>query len=284
MDVIREIVQRGGLAATHELLKAGATSYGISRAVAAGRIIRVRQGWYGLPELDRDSAESARVGGRTTCTSGARAHGLWVMPTNVLHVHVGEHDSRLRMRTDYKKRLADSPDTLLRVHWGHRKAAGTRFLLLPRECLRDMVLCESVERVLAAAESAVRAGMLTRNEWLRDISHLPKRLRLLLAEIDPRSESIIETITRFRLRRLGYLPLVQVSIRGVGRVDLLIGRLVIELDGWQFHQNRESFEEDRRRDAALAARGYLVLRFTYRQVTRQWSTVIAAIEGCLARP
>lgn len=282
MDVIGQIIARGGLAATHELRAAGATSYSLSRAVARGTIIRVRQGWYGLPGLDPQFAEPARVGGRITCTTGARAHGLWAMPTNVLHIHVGKHDSRLRTRTDHLQRLAEHPDHSVRVHWGPKNARGTRFLLLPRECLRDMVLCESVERVLAVAESAVRAGSLTRNQWLRDIAHLPKKLRMLLTELDPRSESIIETITRFRLRRLGYLPLVQVAIRGVGRVDLLLGKLVIELDGWQFHQDRRSFEEDRRRDAALAARGYRVLRFTYRQITRRWASVVSAIEASQA--
>lgn len=39
-------------------------------------------------------------------------------------------------------------------------------------------------------------------------------------------------------------------------------RVVVELDGWQFHQSRESFVADRRRDVALHLAGWTVLRFT----------------------
>jgi hypothetical protein len=41
-------------------------------------------------------------------------------------------------------------------------------------------------------------------------------------------------------------------------------RLVVELDGWEYHRTRDAFERDRRRDAALQAIGINVLRFTHR--------------------
>jgi hypothetical protein len=42
-------------------------------------------------------------------------------------------------------------------------------------------------------------------------------------------------------------------------------RLVVELDGWEYHRTRDAFERDRRRDAALQAIGCRVLRFTARE-------------------
>jgi hypothetical protein len=39
-------------------------------------------------------------------------------------------------------------------------------------------------------------------------------------------------------------------------------RLIVELDGWDTHRTRAAFETDRRRDAALQADGWHVLRFT----------------------
>ena len=39
-------------------------------------------------------------------------------------------------------------------------------------------------------------------------------------------------------------------------------RVVVELDGWEFHQSRGSFVADRRRDVALHLAGWTVLRFT----------------------
>jgi very-short-patch-repair endonuclease len=75
-----------------------------------------------------------------------------------------------------------------------------------------------------------------------------------------------------------------VSIPGVGRVDFLLGsRLVIEVDGTTFHDRGSQFENDRRRDAELSARGYRVLRFSYRQILYDWPLVEAAIWAALAR-
>jgi hypothetical protein len=39
-------------------------------------------------------------------------------------------------------------------------------------------------------------------------------------------------------------------------------RLVVELDGWAAHGGRHAFATDRERDAALAERGWLVVRIT----------------------
>src|SRR5690606_28558030 len=103
-------------------------------------------------------------------------------------------------------------------------------------------------------------------------------------KVNPRSESIIESITRFRLQYMGIEPTVQMRIAGVGRVDFVLGeRLVIEVDGWAHHADQEQFEADRRRDARLSVRGYRVLRFSYNQVMNHWSEVHAAILAALAR-
>ena len=153
-----------------------------------------------------------------------------------------------------------------------------------RQILHDMVWCQSPEFVVAAADSGLRLGLLTLDEWRADIAPLPARLRALLERVNASSESIIESLMRFRLDAVGISTRSQVRIRGVGRVDLLIGeRLVIELDGWEFHHDRDAFEEDRRRDAELARQGYRVLRFTYRQLTTQWARVLGAIRACIAR-
>lgn len=45
--------------------------------------------------------------------------------------------------------------------------------------------------------------------------------------------------------------------------------VVAETDGWSAHGHRAAFERDRVRDAALAAAGYRVVRFTWRQVKRE---------------
>jgi very-short-patch-repair endonuclease len=63
--------------------------------------------------------------------------------------------------------------------------------------------------------------------------------------------------------------------------------VVIEVDGWATHGTRTQFENDRRRDADIAAGGWIVLRFTWLQVTRKpaWvaSRILTTIESRLNR-
>jgi very-short-patch-repair endonuclease len=146
-----------------------------------------------------------------------------------------------------------------------------------------MAFCQPIERTVAAADSALRTGDLTPGQWRAVLAGMPARLARLLALTDVRAESITESIARFRLIALGYHPRLQVLIKGVGRVDMMLGpRLVLEFDGWAYHGDIEQFERDRRRDAQLAARGFRTLRFSYRQVMHRWHEVRAAIAGALA--
>ena len=66
-------------------------------------------------------------------------------------------------------------------------------------------------------------------------------------------------------------------------VDFAIGRVIVETDGWEFHQSRDAFEQDRRRDAVLTAAGWRVLRFTWRQIHDDPTWVIGMLLAALAR-
>jgi len=284
MKLTDDITTLGGLAATFELLARGWTKRQLAAAVHTGAIVRVRQGWYANQSTAGHHQRAVRVGGRLTCSSGAYALGLWLYPPPKLHVAVIRSTSRLRNPHDRTKRLTRHPDAHTIVHWTDRHATSNRYIASIRQILLDMVWCYSPEIVVAAVDAALHAGMIRLQDWLSDIDHLPSRLRKLLQRVDAASQSFLESIMRFRLGMLGIRARLQVHISGVGHVDLIIGTtLVIELDGWQFHKDRDQFEEDRRRDARLALMGYRVLRFTYRQLTRQWRVVRATVEGCMAR-
>ncbi len=60
-------------------------------------------------------------------------------------------------------------------------------------------------------------------------------------------------------------------------------RTVIETDGWEFHSSRPAFEEDRRRDAVLAAAGWLVVRVTWWQVVERPAEVVDRLRRALVR-
>jgi very-short-patch-repair endonuclease len=60
-------------------------------------------------------------------------------------------------------------------------------------------------------------------------------------------------------------------------------RIDIEVDGWAHHSSRRAFEADRERDAELAAAGWIVLRFTWHQVTRRPAWVAGRIADAVSR-
>ena len=59
-------------------------------------------------------------------------------------------------------------------------------------------------------------------------------------------------------------------------------RVLVETDGWNTHGNRLAFENDRARDADLVAQGYVVLRFTWRQINDAPVLVVTQVAQALA--
>jgi very-short-patch-repair endonuclease len=58
-------------------------------------------------------------------------------------------------------------------------------------------------------------------------------------------------------------PKVNANVHGY-EVDALFEaeKVIVEIDGWHFHNSRKSFEKDRDKDADLAQHGYLTVRLT----------------------
>ena len=58
-------------------------------------------------------------------------------------------------------------------------------------------------------------------------------------------------------------------------------QVVVELDGFAFHRHRHAFESDRRRDAALQASGYRVIRLTARRLNAEPDAIAAELRQLL---
>jgi very-short-patch-repair endonuclease len=88
-------------------------------------------------------------------------------------------------------------------------------------------------------------------------------------------------VERHDLPALEFHPIIEgweLDFRVVGTPVLL------ECDGWAHHGlDREQFERDRERDAVLSAAGWIVLRFTYRAITRQPVRTARHIKDTVAR-
>jgi very-short-patch-repair endonuclease len=236
-----------------ELRRSGVTRHQLRRLVDGGRLRRVRVGWYADATADREVFAAIRCGGTQTCRAALRRHGVWVTSGTVppharLEPHARRHDDMpIHRSTGDSEGGIDEPVTALR--------AGLR-------CLPD-------EESVCAIDSILNSKLASRARLERELT--TPGARRLLALADGRAQSGLETLARLRLRSRGLKIRVQVPIPPAGRVDLLVGdRLVIELDGDEWHSTRKQREEDRRRDSALVARGYLVMRAGYHRVLDDW--------------
>ncbi|AYF98500.1 DUF559 domain-containing protein [Protaetiibacter intestinalis] len=282
MDLHDAIRTLGGLAPAFALLRLGWSYNSLSYAARHGVIVRIRQGWYALPGIDELLASAWRVGGLLGCASAARTFGMWVPPDDRLHVCVPPRHARMRTAHDMRVRIADEPDPRVRIHW-RRRPSSDRYRTTPEACILDLATCFPAEWVLGAVDSALRLGLIRRSALPELARRLPAASRWIADAGDPASGSFPESVLRGLLIRAGIGFRIQEWIDDM-RVDFLIGdRLVIEVDGREFHGAHAGFEHDRMRDAKLSVLGYRVLRFSYAQVVYRPDEVLAAIRAALVR-
>jgi len=115
----------------------------------------------------------------------------------------------------------------------------------------------------------------------RGAGHLRKLLDECRADQITRSELEERFLTLCRRASLPP-PEVNTRIEASGttyEVDFLwrTRHLVAETDGWGPHRTHSAFEADRRRDADLLVAGFRVVRFTWRQITRNAESVVATL-------
>ncbi|HEX5858235.1 MAG TPA: DUF559 domain-containing protein [Microbacterium sp.] len=261
-----------GTAHHSRALAAGFTRYAIDTAVSAGRIRRLPRGWIAArgvrPEIERAIAE----GGRLTCVSAAKAHGLWTPP---------HPDSALHLRVDPRSGRHDKRDLVL--HWSVGPSPVGRYQLLDPviNVLEAVSRCLAFREALTVWESAVRRTELT-PELLGRVPWRPESARRLAATASTLSDSGIETLVVDGLRPFGLRVRQQVIVDEYP-VDLLVGeRLVVQVDG-AHHLEQRQRRRDIRGDARLALRGYTVLRFDYQQILFDWPHVERTILGAVTQ-
>jgi very-short-patch-repair endonuclease len=59
-------------------------------------------------------------------------------------------------------------------------------------------------------------------------------------------------------------------------------KVIVEVDGYQYHGSRRSYHRDRARDRKLAAEGYLVIRVTWDEIVNQGPAVLVSLARALA--
>jgi very-short-patch-repair endonuclease len=272
------------VATTATLRLLGLSARDIGELHRSGRLLRIRQGHHARPDARSDIVRAVRLGGRLTSYSALGAFGVWVPPGDRrLHVSVAAHAHALR-DPDHGGSWRPRDDVV--VHWSEppsvRGRRSTGVVPLP-QAVRHLPSDLDRAHLVAVLDSAVRQGAVTTAQLAAEFEGslvLRRSLRL----VDPAAESGTESIARIRMRAAGLEPRSQVWF-GRHRVDfLLAGRVVVEVDGREFHYGEDAFERDRRKAADLTRRGLHVLHFSYAQVLYDWPTCLLAIRAALTLP
>ena len=259
-----------------DLLDGGWTDRGLRAAIVSGRLLRPRPGAYLPIDTAHDLVEACAIGGRLACTSELARHGVFVLDSASLHVHL--HEARAK---------AVRPARSVRRHWGrlHRTPHPCSTSVELFDAVVGAVRCQPPRAALATLDSALSLGILDPDDLDDLFRVLPQRHRVLRRMIDPRAESGPETLVRLILRSLGVPFDVQVDIPRVGRVDFLVdGWLIVECDSEQFHSKWDDQRRDRRRDQAAAALGFATYRPIAEDIMWHADEVRAALAGLLAGP
>ncbi len=267
----------------------------VGRWLAAGELVRLHPGWVTVPDLAADWQVRARAAvgytaGLLSHGTALTAHGLRPPDAAPLHVTVAP-SRRVRSgpglvvhRTVRPPRgllvqgLPTTPvERALVEAWGAACSAGR----LPRE----------VDDVRAALLEATRDRYahvaLIEEEWTAR-PELPGRAELgvLLGLVRRGCQSPLELygVVHVFDRLTVPAPRQQVPVDVGGRRYVLDAawedvKLAVELDGAAFHGSREQRERDLRRDAGLAAAGWLVIRFSHHRLTTEPDACRAEIEA-----
>ena len=272
LDPALTITRLGGVARGEQLHPFGMTRSVLARAVTAGRIVRVRSGLFAVPSAHPQAVDAAAHGGALTCGAALQVHKVWVLDKDAPpHVWVGRNGR-------------------VHPHGGcdcisHFFDGETRFGIVDVEtALLHVQRCSGDEAFFCSFESSWRKGLLSRAARARIRTALPETARWLVGIARPDADSGLESLLRLRLHILGIRLDCQVSIPGVGAVDFVAGgRLIIEADGKENHDNPAKRHKDLVRDAAASRLGYETLRFDYAQIVHDWDSVAPAIVAALAR-
>jgi very-short-patch-repair endonuclease len=160
----------------------------------------------------------------------------------------------------------------------------------PARALLDFASQADGDELERAIAEAYAVDLVAEGDLRRVLGRYPHRsgAAALRAELDrvggpawTRSEAERRMKLLLRQARLPF-PETNVKISGY-RADFLWAqqRLIVEVDGFQFHGHRYAFERDRKRDAAHVLAGYRVIRITWRQLTEEPIAVAVIIARTL---
>lgn len=287
LRVVALSLRQHGNVTREQLLDAGFVPSQITRLVRNGHLHRVYRGVYAVgrpPQHALERATAAVLACGATAGLGHRpALALWDLaewPANVAEVVVTE-DRRPSGICVHQYKLL--PRDFRRRH-GIRVTSPARTILDCAPSLSERTLTRTVN-------DALRAKYL-RSHHLKDLldrcpTHpgAPQLYRFLDSE-SGLTRSELEDLFLALCARCGLpKPKINTTVNGY-EVDAYFEaeQLIVELDGWTYHNSRESFERDRARDAdAYEALGIPTIRITGDRLKQQPEREARRLQTILAR-
>jgi very-short-patch-repair endonuclease len=273
MDLVDALKFCGGAARWERLRELGVSGHEMT---AARGELWVAHGTYALTDAPPAIVAAVRLRGVASHTSAAGLLGfaLWRTAPG-LHVTVGSGRGR-------------APG--VQVH---------RATLLPADVDEDRPITSPLRTVLdcgrtlplAPAVAVMESALLARAVDLSTLRSAAETvrgpgsvaLRQAIEFIDEGAESALESPLRMLVVPLGRKLQTQVHVPGVGRVDVVLDSwLALEGDGYEYHSDRATYREDRRRGNALVVGRFVVLRFSWEDVYLRPAYVLATVERVLA--
>ncbi|WP_151525716.1 DUF559 domain-containing protein [Serinicoccus kebangsaanensis] len=263
------IAQRGGLATTRELRRAGARWRDLTQAVRDGRLVRGRRGRYHLASVETHAVAAYRMSGVLSHRSAAVHHG-WP---------VKHEPDRPEIIVPRNRKVSASDQRDHHVRWrrleeGESGSGVTSHLRTVVDCARDLPFDEA----LAVADSALRAGQVGKQQLAVAAAGArgsgAVQLRRIARVADGRAANPFESVLRAICLDEGLDVVAQEQVVDHGlwaMADLVDAsrRLVVEADGYEVHGTRRGFRKDVRRYTEMVVFGWTVLRFTWEDVMLQ---------------
>ncbi len=264
-----------------QLLSAGVTARQIKRRVDSGNLIRVHRGVYRVghraPSLEATYLAAVLAAGEGTLLSGRAAAHLFALTKGTAPTPevIARTQRRIKGVTTHRSHSLDAQDaTTFR---------GIPVTTVPRT-LVDLAGELSPDALARAChEAGVRYGTTPKavEEVLARRPSTPgaKKLRRVLHGDVHVTLSTLEARFLELLSENGLAPPITNRPAGGRRVDCRWPeqRLTVELDGYQFHNSRHSWELDRLREREARARGDEFRRYTYGDVFERPALMLAEL-------
>jgi very-short-patch-repair endonuclease len=275
-----------------QLRELGIGSRAIDYAIARGRLNTVHHGIYSLvpfaalPELARELAAVLACGDAALLSHHSAAATWGIRPAFNGDVHVtviGKETGRRRPGIKVH-RVSELDSRDIRRYQGIPITSPARALLEVAPDVSDRELERMLDEALVRrlASHAAIAAVANAYPNRRGVA----RLRAAADPGRPTTETRSDgEEALLALIRRADLPAPEVNAKvGSYTADFLwpAEKVIVELDGYDYHRGRAAFERDHQRDAEHQRMGYLVIRITGRQLAREPEAILVRIATALA--